>query len=92
MGAGRSRGGLPTGPSSAAWQIVALGCLGGMLPDVLRLIANRHDPAVPADVRSPLFGIGFVFLVALGGGMAVVLNAAGATLPRDGKRYRWAGP
>jgi hypothetical protein len=55
-----------------------------MLPDVLRLIANRLGPAVPTYVRSPLFWIGFVFLVAPGGGVAVVLDAAGATLRRAG--------
>jgi hypothetical protein len=56
-----------------------------VLPDVLRLIANRHALAVPAYARSLLFWIGFACLVALGGGAAVVLNAAGATLRREGK-------
>jgi hypothetical protein len=56
-----------------------------VLPDVLRLIANRHALAVPACARSLLFWIGSACLVALGGGAAVVLNAAGATLRRAGK-------
>ena len=60
------------------WQIVALGCVGGMLPDVLRLVSNRYDTQIPAYLKSPMFWVGFVFLVTLGGGVAVLLGAENA--------------
>jgi hypothetical protein len=60
-----------------------------MLPDVLRLIANRYDPAVPPYLRSPMFWVGFLFLVALGGGVAVVLGATGAI---EALAYGFAAP
>jgi hypothetical protein len=50
-----------------SYQTIILGCIGGALPDVLRLIAGRHGE-VPKYVGSPYFWISLVVLVALGGG------------------------
>jgi|SRR5215467_3020192 len=46
-----------------------LGCVGGALPDVLRLIAGRYGD-MPSYFRTPYFWISLVMLVALGGGAA----------------------
>jgi hypothetical protein len=84
MGTGSSRGPAHRAAAGSAADR-GPGLCGGTLPDVLWLIANRHGPAVPASVRSLLFWIGLACLVALGGGVAIVLDAAGATLRREGK-------
>jgi hypothetical protein len=46
--------------------IVGLGCLGGALPDVLRVVKLRHEPA-PEYLKRWFFWISLVVLVALGG-------------------------
>lgn len=49
------------------WSMVALGCLGGAVPDAIRLIQNRYKTELPDYLKSINFVIGFVLLVALGG-------------------------
>ncbi|MGK9235193.1 hypothetical protein KXS07_26275 [Inquilinus limosus] len=55
-------------------EIFALGCLGGALPDLLRLIKGRHDGA-PQFLRDWFFWLMFAGLVLLGG-LAALLGQA----------------
>jgi hypothetical protein len=55
--------------------LIALGCVGGLLPDVIRLVKNRGNSAVPDYLKAPMFWIGFILLVAIGGFAAWLLGA-----------------
>jgi hypothetical protein len=55
------------------WQVIALGCAGGALPDVLRVIERRYEPA-PDYLKRPFFWVSFGLLVCLGGIAAVFLS------------------
>jgi hypothetical protein len=57
-------------------EIFGLGCLGGAVPDVLRLIKGRRDGA-PAYLKTAFFWVMFLVLILLGGGIAVWLNGPG---------------
>ena len=52
-----------------------LGCLGGLVPDALRLIKGRHEPNLPGYVRSANFWVGLLLLVFLGGLASWLLQA-----------------
>jgi hypothetical protein len=56
-----------------AWQVVALGCAGGALPDVLRVIERRHKP-MPAYLKRGFFWFGVGLLMALGGGASYLME------------------
>jgi len=56
------------------WLIV-LGCAGGALPDVIRIIQNRYQTELPDYVYSLDFWIGFLLLVGYGG-LTVWVGAA----------------
>jgi hypothetical protein len=56
---------------------IVYGLVGGLLPDVIRMINNRYNPALPDYLKSPNFYIGLVFLVLLGGGAAFLLHPVG---------------
>jgi hypothetical protein len=47
--------------------ITFVGCAGGLLPDVLRLIKNRYDEKLPAYIKKPTFWVGIALLFVLGG-------------------------
>jgi hypothetical protein len=49
------------------WTMIILGCVGGAIPDVIRIIQNRHKPELPDYVGSMNFWLGLVLLVLLGG-------------------------
>ena len=55
------------------YQNALLGCAGGALPDILRLIAGRHGDA-PSYLGSIYFWISLVLLIFLGGGAAHLLH------------------
>jgi hypothetical protein len=55
--------------------LILLGCAGGALPDVIRIIQNRHQNELPDYVYSLDFWIGFLLLVGFGG-LAVWFGAA----------------
>ena len=55
-----------------------IGCLGGLLPDALRLARNRYDPAAVDYVRRWQFWAGLAVLVALGGFAAWAFAAPSA--------------
>ncbi len=54
-----------------AWQAAAAGGLGGLVPDVLRLLAARHD-GLPAYLRTRFFWASLVGLAALGAAVAAL--------------------
>jgi len=73
-----------------SWQgIVLLGMAGGLLPDVVRVVRERYDAAVPAFLRNPKFYISLVLGVLLGGFAAWLLQAGSA---KDAVIYGFAAP
>jgi cell division protein FtsZ len=54
-------------------QVVALGCAGGALPDILRVIERRYDPA-PDYLKRGFFWVSLGLLVGLGGSAAYFLS------------------
>ena len=51
------------------------GCIGGLLPDILRLIRNRYTNKIEAYLKEPQFWIGVALLVVVGGLVAWILQA-----------------
>lgn len=70
-------------------SLFLLGCLGGLLPDILRLIRNRHKIKIPAYLRTLNFWVGTILLVAVGGLTAWILSAETA---KDALIYGFASP
>jgi len=70
-------------------SLFLLGCLGGLLPDLLRIVRNRHKVHMPAYLRKGNFWLGAVLLVLVGGLAAWVLGAASA---KDALIYGYASP
>src|SRR5512141_1218816 len=66
-----------------------LGCLGGAVPDLLRIIKNRYKASLPKYMRSANFWIGLVILVAIGGLTAWILEADSA---KAALLYGYASP
>ncbi|MDX8437771.1 hypothetical protein RFN25_30680 [Mesorhizobium abyssinicae] len=56
------------------WTIAIVGCAGGAVPDVLRLIKARHEGA-PEYLKHRFFWIMF-FVLVVGGGACAVLSGA----------------
>jgi hypothetical protein len=50
----------------SAWEMFVYGCLGGVIPDILRLVARR-DKGAPAYARTWYFWVMLIVLVAIGG-------------------------
>jgi len=57
-------------------SLIAVGCVGGLLPDIIRIIKNRHSGELPTFFRMSSFWLGLVGLVILGGLAVWVLGAA----------------
>ena len=55
------------------FQMVGLSCLGGVLPDILRIIAARYD-GPPKYLGKAFFWVGLVLLVILAGGTAFLVH------------------
>src|SRR5512143_2378993 len=66
-----------------------LGCLGGALPDLLRILKNRYKAGLPKYLRTANFWIGLVILIGIGGLTAWILGAASA---KDALFYGYASP
>jgi hypothetical protein len=49
------------------WQILVVGCLGGLIPDALRLIQGRYAGSLPAYLSTPNFWVGLILLVLIAG-------------------------
>ena len=71
------------------FSLVVVGCAGGLLPDVLRLIKHRYQADIPAYLQRPNFWLGVVLLAAIGGLAAWALAAGTA---RDALIYGYAAP
>lgn len=70
-------------------SLFLLGCLGGLLPDILRLIRNRHKIRIPTYLGKLNFWMGTILLVAVGGLTAWILSAETA---KDALIYGFASP
>lgn len=55
--------------------IVALGVLGGLIPDLLRFLRYKYKKNFPNYLRYPTFWIGLIIALALGGFTAWILSA-----------------
>lgn len=66
-----------------------LGCLGGLLPDALRLARNRYKPGFPAYLRQGNFWLGVLLLVGIGGLAAWILSAQSG---KDALIFGYAAP
>lgn len=55
--------------------IFLIGCLGGLLPDILRLIKNRYNPTLPPYLSKSYFWIGLGLQVLVGGLTAWLFEA-----------------
>jgi len=66
-----------------------LGCIGGLLPDVIRIIKGRYRRSAPTYLREPMFWVGLFLLAALGGFTAWVLDAGSA---KQALAYGFASP
>jgi hypothetical protein len=73
----------------SVWTIIVLGCAGGILPDVLRIIKERNSEELPVYLRRSVFWIGLVLLVAVGGLAAWLLGAQDA---KQAVAYGFAAP
>jgi len=71
------------------WTMILIGCAGGLIPDALRIIKNRHDPQVPEYLRSVTFWIGLLLLIILGGLAAWLGEAANV---KQALAYGFAAP
>ncbi len=56
---------------------ILYGCLGGLLPDIIRLVKGRHEPGLADYWKSFSFWIGLFFAVVLGGLAAYLLKPTG---------------
>jgi hypothetical protein len=70
-------------------SLFLLGCLGGILPDLLRFIRNRNKLHMPAYFSKATFWLGVILLVGVGGLTAWVLTASTA---KDALLYGYASP
>lgn len=70
-------------------SLFLLGCVGGLLPDILRLIRNRYQIQVPAYLRQTNFWIGVILLVLIGGLTAWILGSGSS---KDALIYGYASP
>lgn len=70
-------------------SFLAYGALGGLLPDAIRLIRARHDPEIPAYLKSPTFYVGLVLCVLLG---AVAAKLLGAEDIKQALAYGFSAP
>ena len=64
------------GKAMPPYEIVGLSCLGGILPDFLRIIAARYD-GPPKYLRSLFFWISLFLLILLAGGTALLVKPTG---------------
>jgi hypothetical protein len=71
------------------WSMVGLGCVGGALPDVIRLIQNRYKTELPDYLKTLNFAVGFGLLVAIGGFAAWL---GGAKAVKEALAYGFGAP
>jgi len=71
------------------WTLIGLGCVGGALPDVIRVVKSRYEIELPKYWKSPNFWIGLIILVILGG-LASWLG--GAADPKSALAFGYGAP
>ena len=71
------------------WSLVVLGCLGGAIPDLLRVAQNRYQEELPAYISRVNFWVGLLCLVFLGG---FTSWAGGAKDPQSALAMGYAAP
>jgi hypothetical protein len=71
------------------WEMIGFGCLGGLIPDIIRVIKGRYRAELPKYLTSVNFVIGLVFLVLLAGFAAWL---GGATQIKEALAYGFAAP
>ena len=57
-------------------EALALGAIGGALPDILRIIKCRYDESAPPYLTRYIFWVSLALLVGLGRGFSVLLAPA----------------
>jgi hypothetical protein len=70
-------------------NMVILGCIGGFIPDAIRIIKSRHKNKIPSYLKHLNFWVGLGLLVALGGFAAWFLDAVKA---KEALAYGYAAP
>jgi hypothetical protein len=69
-------------------SFIVLGCVGGLIPDALRLIKGRYE-SFPRYLTQPSFWVGLALLVALGG---LAAWAGGAHNAKEALAYGFGAP
>jgi hypothetical protein len=69
-------------------QLIVWGCVGGVLPDAIRLIKGRYNDT-PGYLKAPMFWVGLLLLIGLGGFVAWL---AGAKEIKEALAYGYGGP
>lgn len=54
---------------------VILGCIGGILPEALRIIKNMHNEELPSYLKRLSFWLGFLLMIIIGGFAAWIFEA-----------------
>lgn len=75
--------------STPSLDLIILGCVGGLIPDILRIIRGRYRSKFPKYFYSGTFWLGLIFLVALGAFASWLLGAQHA---KEALAYGFAGP
>jgi hypothetical protein len=69
--------------------IILFGCVGGAIPDLLRIVKCRYEPSKLKYLKTRLFWIGFVLLIVGGGFAAWVAEAQGI---KEALAYGFSAP
>lgn len=69
--------------------LVILGCVGGVLPDVIKIIKNRYAKELPSYFKALNFWLGALLMIALGGIAAWIF---GATQAKEALIFGYAAP
>lgn len=69
--------------------LFGLGCFGGLLPDILRFIKNRHNSNLPSYLKRINFWLGVILMVVLGGLAAWLMQATDA---KEAVTFGFAAP
>jgi hypothetical protein len=69
--------------------MIVCGAIGGLIPDILRIIQNRYDASIPEYLKSGKFYLSLFFLLLIGGALAWIL---GASEIKQALAYGFGGP
>lgn len=71
------------------WTIIALGCVGALLPDLIRIAKSHNDPSLPAFLKTGHFAISLAAMVILGGVAAMLFEP---DRPMEALAFGYGGP